>query len=287
MKNYFIFNVSGGWKMNSWEFRLGGVLLLISMMIYYIQVIIFESPRDTVFYLLQDLAFVPMQVLLITMLVNHMLGVREKKVLLKKLNMLVGVFFSEVGTDLIKLFFAFDRKSEVLKELLVVDLRWDDKQYQSAAKTIKDYTFAIDAKANDLNNLKAHLHGKRDFLLGLLANPNLLEHDTFTDLMWAVFHLAEELGQRESFEDLPAADYEHLSIDIDRVYSLLIIEWLVYMNYLRKDYPYLFSLAMRNNPFNDKASVIINDVKKEGSNVEIAISNVSITVKDAPKGESD
>jgi len=31
-------------------------------------------------------------------------------------------------------------------------------------------------------------------LLGLLGNPNLLEHDSFTDLLWAVFHLMEELS---------------------------------------------------------------------------------------------
>lgn len=279
--------------MNSWQFRLGTVLVLISIMIYYIQIMIFESPRDTVFYLLQDLAFVPMQVLLITLLVNHMLGVREKKVLLKKLNMLVGVFFSEVGTDLIQLLFGFDRDSEKLKEFLVVDSQWDDKQFTVATKSIRQYTFAIDARSNDLENLKTHLHGKRDFLMGLLANPNLLEHDTFTDLMWAVFHLAEELGQRESFGDLPEADYAHLSLDIDRVYSLLIIEWLVYMNYLRKDYPYLYSLAMRNNPFNDKASIVIGrDVKKEDwnveknvSNLEKTLSNISITVKDEKSEE--
>jgi hypothetical protein len=51
---------------------------------------------------------------------------------------------------------------------------------------------------------------ERDFLLRLLENPTLLEHESFTDLLRAVFH-----------------------------------------------HPYLFSLAMRTNPFDRQASPIV------------------------------
>lgn len=246
--------------MNSWQMGLGAVLLLLSMVIYSVQIAIFQNAHDTFFYLLQDLAFVPIQVLLITLLVNHMLGIREKKILLKKLNMLIGVFFSEVGTDLAKRCFEFDSGTKGVKDLLIIDDSWDGEKFSNAIKAVKECTFSIDARISDLKSLQKYLHAKRGFLMSLLANPNLLEHDTFTDLMWAVFHLAEELGHRENFEELPEADYAHLSNDIDRVYGLLVTEWLIYMAYLQKDYPYLFSLAMRNNPFHDNASVIIKDL---------------------------
>ena len=55
------------------------------------------------------------------------------------------------------------------------------------------------------------------------------------------------------------ADYEHLENDIRRAYSLLIVEWIVYMRHLHNSYPYLFSLAVRTNPFDIKASVIIKN----------------------------
>ncbi len=42
-----------------------------------------------------------------------------------------------------------------------------------------------------------------------------------------------------------------------RVYSQAVIEWLVYMQHLKKKYPYLFSLAMRTNPFDTNASPIV------------------------------
>jgi len=56
---------------------------------------------------------------------------------------------------------------------------------------------------------------------------------------------------------LPPADLHHLSVDIQRVYALLVPEWLKYMSYLKDHYPYLFNLAMRTNPFDDSASVVV------------------------------
>jgi hypothetical protein len=99
--------------------------------------------------------------------------------------------------------------------------------------------------------------GKRDFLLRLLENPNLLEHETFTEHLRAVFHLTEELTSREDLMGLPDTDYAHLSGDIQRAYGLLVHQWLDYMRHLKDNYPYLFSLAMRINPFDQSASPIV------------------------------
>ncbi|MGM0368686.1 MAG: hypothetical protein ACQEP2_09030, partial [Actinomycetota bacterium] len=92
----------------------------------------------------------------------------------------------------------------------------------------------------------------------LLENPNLLEHEKFTELLWAVFHLTEELEYREDLENLPESDYEHISGDISRVYLLLIAGWLDYIKHLKERYPYLFSLAARVNPFDKQASPIVS-----------------------------
>ena len=55
---------------------------------------------------------------------------------------------------------------------------------------------------------------KRDFLLRLLENPNLLEHDSFSSLLLAVFHLTEELAQRTDLSHLSRSDREHLAGDV-------------------------------------------------------------------------
>ena len=95
------------------------------------------------------------------------------------------------------------------------------------------------------------------FQLTLLENPRLIEHDRFTPLLQARFHLTEEQMAREGFTSLPTTDYAHLSGDINRVCRLILLEWLTSMQYLRQHYPYLFSLAMRQNPFDKNTSVIV------------------------------
>lgn len=111
-----------------------------------------------------------------------------------------------------------------------------------------------------MQDLQDYLVDKRGFLLNLLQNSNLLEHEPFTKLLWAVFHLTEELAEREDVNCLPETDYRHLAHDMERAYTLLVSEWLTYMKHLKGEYPYLFSLAMRTNPFDPQATA---EVKEE------------------------
>lgn len=122
-------------------------------------------------------------------------------------------------------------------------------------KSVKNHDYNINSKRGDLEAVRNFLKEKRQFLLNLLENPNLLEHESFTNLLWAVFHFTEELVHRRSLRGLPETDYKHLAGDLKRVYHLLIAEWLNYMKHLKENYPYLFSLAMRTNPFDANAVI--------------------------------
>lgn len=77
----------------------------------------------------------------------------------------------------------------------------------------------------------------------------MLEHRSFTDLLWAVFHLTEELIYRKDLTTLSDTDRQHLADDIKRAYILLIAEWVARMRHLQRDYPYLFPLVVRTNKF--------------------------------------
>jgi len=240
-----------------WYLFLTAALVGISAIFYFVQVQIFHRTGDTFFYMLQDIAFVPVQVLLVTLFLNQLLTMREKRVLLKKLNMLIGTFYIEVGTDLMKHLHRFGSDLSSVRERMLVAGKWTEKDFINAQTAVKSAYYGIDSRIGDLNELKTFLSEKRTFLLSLLANPNLLEHDAFTDLLWAVFHLVEELYARASFQGLPKTDYDHLSGDIKRAYSQLLIEWLSYMKYLKDDYPYLFSLAVRMNPMDPDANPVV------------------------------
>ena len=230
-------------------------LILLSVFFYTLSYEVFHNARDVIFYLFQDMGFVFVQVLLVTLVIEQMLGYREKRSLLRKLNMVIGAFFSEAGTELLRLFSVFDTNADKISRHLVVDKEWSPKHFEAIKKVVEHRDYQIDHHAGDLDALKTLVVGKRQFLLGLLENANLLEHESFTELLWAVFHLAEELSHRKSLHGLHETDYQHLAGDIKRAYKLLVREWLNHMEHLKNNYPYLFSLAMRTNPFDPNASV--------------------------------
>ncbi|MFC1539085.1 hypothetical protein ACFL6H_06665, partial [Candidatus Latescibacterota bacterium] len=122
---------------------------------------------------------------------------------------------------------------------------------------LNTFHFDINITKGNLDSLRTFFTEKRDFILLLLQNPSLLEHDTFTDLLWAITHLNDELACRDHCVEILDSDLKHLAGDMRRAYVLLLQEWLEYMNHLRVNYPYLFSLAIRMNPFNPDASPVV------------------------------
>ena len=70
-------------------------------------------------------------------------------------------------------------------------------------------------------------------------------------------HLRDELAARSTLTGLPETDIAHLANDVKRAYSLLTRQWIEYMLYLKNRYPFLFSLALRTNPFVENPSAIV------------------------------
>lgn len=188
---------------------------------------------------------------------ESLLNKREKQIRMEKLNMVIGLFFSEVGTGLLAYFSRSDPNLEILRRELIIRSDWSDRDFFGLAKRVEKYEYAVDITKTDLEGLRGFLEAKSVILLRLLENPVLLEHEAFTELLRAVFHLKEELASRKDLSQLPDTDYAHLAGDIKRAYGLLGRQWVYYMKHLKTNYPYLFSLAMRTNPFDKDASPIV------------------------------
>jgi hypothetical protein len=242
-----------------WYLLLGLGLAATSVIVYALQYLTFHNAHDTVFYMLQDLAFVPVQVLLVMLLLDKLLQKKEKESLLNKMNMTIGVFFSEVGTGLISLFVETEKNKSALKNELNIGTGWNAKRFDDCRKFVMTFSPEVTITPALLGRMKEYLLARRDHLLQLLENPNLLEHDKFTDLLWAVFHLADELQHRASFDTLPESDFNHLKGDTARAYKLIVGEWLEYMKHLKTNYPYLYSIAVRTNPFNPDARILVTE----------------------------
>jgi len=239
-----------------WQVKLGAALVLASALLYWVHYLIFHDSHYIFTYLLADFAFVPIQVLVVTLIIQEFLGQRERRARLEKLNMVIGAFFSVIGTKLLTYLSDYDPNLAAIREDLVVRENWTDEDFADTGSRLKHYEYDVDIDKLSLEHLKGILAEEFDFMVRLLENPNLLEHESFTALLRAVFHLAEELESTPGFDVLREEDTAHLKEDTRRAYGLLVNEWVDYMHYLKSNYPYLFSLAMRTNPFDQEATAI-------------------------------
>ena len=175
----------------------------------------------------------------------------------EKTNMLVGLFYSQLGTSLLAACSRLDPMREELARLIAGPGRDATPDPGTIAATLESRTYSLDCRELDLAALRDSLGQNLPFLTLLLQNPDLEEHSRFTDLLQALLHFWQELSHREQLCNLPTPDSAHLSGDLNRVYGLLVLEWVVYLGNLKSRYPYLYSLAVRTNPFDDSVSAVI------------------------------
>lgn len=242
-----------------WYTIIAAALVLLSILLYSLQIYLFHNVHDTYFYLLQDVSFVPIQVLIVTFFIDRLLKRQQKISLMKRVNVTIGIFFNELGNDLMKILYDMTKNKDKLKTCLEINSGWKKKDFISTGKWIESNPVEMIITPEDVKQLKQFFDQKRLFILNLLESSNLTEHDTFTDTLLAVSHLSDELSLRKNTDQMPAADLNHLTVDTRRAYHGIIKEWILYMIHIKKEYPFLFSLALRSNPFSDKASVIIYD----------------------------
>lgn len=240
-----------------WLIGFGAALLALSLLLMAVHYVLFEDIHWLEKYVVFELAFLPIEVIVVTLILDRLLEARERKERLEKMNMVIGLFFSEVGVGLLRQIAVLDPGLEKVRAGLSRGADLPTADYERLKATIAAFSTGPQLRPEDFGALKEQLKAHRSFLVRLLENPILIEHEEFTNALRAVFHLTEELDYRRDFQALPDSDIAHLNMDVKRAYSQLIIVWLSYMRYLKEHYPYLFSLAMRTNPFDPEASPVV------------------------------
>ena len=184
---------------------------------------------------------------------------QRRQVVLNKhrINMLVGVFFTEVGNQLLRIFSGFDPGVEAVRKDFLVTVDWTPDKFQELKKRLVNYEHKIDPSHFDLEKTWDFLRTKGDLLVRQLENADLIDNENFTGLLWATVHLRDELAARPSLKNLPQADLAHVANDAKRAYSMLTVQWIDYLQFLKIKYPFLFSLALRTNPFVENPDAVI------------------------------
>ncbi len=129
---------------------------------------------------------------------------------------------------------------------LNVSPNWGPSNYRKALSYLKTLGDRPVCRRADLDWLRNFLRKKRPFVLQLLVNPNILEHERGSNLIWSILFLTEELEARSN---IPDKDPQYFAESIRRVFQLLGAEWLTYVQFLKENHPFLFSLILESNPF--------------------------------------
>ena len=231
-----------------WRWLFGVSLLTMSLLLYGLHYRIFNDLHHILIFLVSDVAFVPVEVLLVSLVIHAILERREKKDLHHKLNMVIGLFFHEMGADLIRSMQRYLPRAKDELALLKGMNSWTEADYLKAMKEVPRLKPAFECVGRDMSELRDYLLKKRAFLLRLLGNPSLLGHDRLTEMLWAVTHVMDELTIRPEIDRLGAGVGRHISVDMSRAYILLVVEWLAYMLHLKRKYPYMYVMALAAGP---------------------------------------
>lgn len=235
-----------------WQATLALILVAMATAVYYLHFLIFRDAHHIFLYFIGDVGFVFFEVLLVTLVIHRLLYHREQKALQSKLAMLVGAFFSEMGTVLLGKLAEFDKHVHKISEPLAMPSEWSEREFLNVRSLAECHDAVIEGEEEELQSLKDYLVEKKQFMLDLLQNPNLQEDQPFTNLVWAVYHITEELVHRKDLKSLSPSDHEHLMSDIKATYPLLTVQWLDYMQHLEVKYPHRHNFANRINPFGNQ-----------------------------------
>ena len=144
-------------KRPNWLVLLGLTLVVSSALAYFVHYLLFRDTRHIFLYLIGDLAFLPVQVLFVTLIVDRLLNKREKTALLKKLNMVIGIFFNELGTPLLHSLASFDRGIGGIRQSLVPTQQWSGKGFTSARERFACYDPVVECEGGPLEELRSYL----------------------------------------------------------------------------------------------------------------------------------
>lgn len=253
MKNYI---KVGENSMNKWfgnEFKSTMLTIItmtiMAMAIYITHYLIFGQLRSTVSSLILSLAYVPIGVMFNMLILDRIFKKSNEIRLERRINIIIGSFFHEIGNDLINTIVVGDENVDVLRYLCDASIDWDDKNFKELSEIIKVYECKITIDKIDLKLLKDILGNKEEFILDLIINSNLDDYEGFGEMLMSILHVRDEFDSLFIDGIINERDKLHMTIDICRSYKSLLIFRVDYIKNLKDYYPLMFIRLMDNSPF--------------------------------------
>lgn len=215
-------------------------LILISLSLFSLHIMIFKNTLNTLNDTLINIAFIPIDILVVTIIFDNIVDYKNYKDRNNKLNMLVGLFYNEIGFQLMHYIIQGDKNA--------INLITDFSNINELENLLRNHNYVVNIDNIDIKSIKNLLYNNNSLLINLISNENIILYDDFTDLLMDVTHIRDEIIFIEKY-GFPELGQDHIEEDLDRLYNIITLEWIKYIRYLEKTYPFLYHNAVRLNPF--------------------------------------
>jgi len=232
---------------------LGVMLLLFSVVLYFLNFLLYGDAHHLMELFTEELAFMPVYVFITAVFAERMLSRSEKAEMFRRTNALVGTFYNEIGYDLVKKLIKFDSNFDRLKAEISIDNGLDSSKVKAIHKLAETYTYGATKGKEDILEIGELLSAKKDFMLIMMSNASLLQKDEFSELLLSVNHIHEALKTIDDISAISDDLIDHFHSDLEKAYRCLIGVWVSYLSFIKKEDQYLYMLAVAKNPFSGSA----------------------------------
>lgn len=227
------------------------LLLCASALLYAIHYLIFRDLHHLAIFGLHELAFVPLEVILVTLGLDQLVEKTHREEARSKVSIIETLYFNESGGTMLRYLTSFDPDAARLRELLQVTQDWRSSDFRQAIRQLKSYPFLLDLDRIDFFGLHYHLSQRHEYYRSMLENPALTQSEAFTEMIMKIYLLWEELDGRTNLYQLPEKDRNYLAELLHEIYRELTEYWLdnVYNHSIHNRFR--LHRAVESNPFLD------------------------------------
>ena len=140
-----------------WKILAGLALVTLSLTLYIAHFLIFHDAHHLLIFLVGDIAFIPFEVFIVTIIIDQMLENREKKQRMEKLNMVIGTFFSNAGIPLLALLAKADPDIHKVRPELAKGICDTDEGFTAVTNCLESHQCRVSADNIDLFALREFL----------------------------------------------------------------------------------------------------------------------------------
>ena len=232
-------------KRELWEkILVAAALVLLSSALYGLVYLIHGDAGYIGKYVTYHLAFLPLHALVLGLILEEILNLREKNNRQRKLNIFLGIFFRQMGVEFTAITFELLNNRSELDKLIMAQPSWKRRDFRNARYELDQFKPGLKDDPRVLSQLMTFLREREQDILEMTRNPNLWEFERLYRTLVGLFHLIEESHFRGALEKMSRASREHLAKDAGNTLLMLLSLWLEYLEFLKKQHPVLFEFQV-------------------------------------------